>query len=46
MGEEKIDLMAEMWTSYGELVTSWLQTADNLRTICGITFQFIAQYYQ
>ena len=38
--------MAEMRTSYGELVTSWWQFVGNLRTICGITFQPIALNYQ
>lgn len=36
MGEEKIDLMAEMRTSYAELVTSY----DELLTSCG---QFVAE---
>ena len=31
MGEEKIDLMAEMRTSYGKLLTSY----DELLTSCG-----------
>jgi len=30
MGEEKIYLMAEMRTSYGELMTNCWQVADNL----------------
>ncbi len=38
--------MAEMRTSYGELVTSWWRVVGNLRTICGITFQSIASNYQ
>ena len=46
MGEEKIDLMAEMRTSYAELVTSY----DELLTSCGKLlaeiFAFFATYNQ